>query len=91
MLERPFEMLSHGMNGSGKTSLLKLLLGQPLDHGGVYSLGAGLVHSYVPRDTSHLKGSLSEFAEDCVKKCPWQLTNRPEPDILVTSKDFDVR
>lgn len=91
MLERPFETLSHGKNGSVKTSLLKLLLGQPLDHGGVYSLGAGLVRSCVPQDTSHLKGSLSEFAEDCVKKPPWQLTNRPEPDILVTSKDFDVR
>ena len=53
-----------GKNGSGKTSLLKLLLGQPLDHGGVCALGSGLVVSYVPQDTSHLRGSLSQFAQD---------------------------
>lgn len=67
MLERPFETLSHGKNGSVKTSLLNLLLGRPLDHGGVCALGSGLVLSYLPQDTSHLKGSLSEFAEGCVK------------------------
>ena len=28
------------------------------------ALGSGLVVSYVPQDTSHLRGSLSQFAQD---------------------------
>ncbi|MCI8539161.1 MAG: ABC-F type ribosomal protection protein [Oscillospiraceae bacterium] len=52
-----------GKNGGGKTSLLKLLLGQPVEHRGTVRTGAGLVISYVPQDTSHLRGTLSSFAE----------------------------
>ncbi len=53
-----------GKNGSGKTSLLKLLLGQSIEHSGTLAVGSGLILSYVPQDTSFLKGSLSEFAEN---------------------------
>lgn len=52
-----------GKNGSGKSSLLKLLLNAPIEHTGTITIGSGLVISYVPQDTSHLNGSLSEFAE----------------------------
>lgn len=52
-----------GRNGSGKSSLLKLLLGQPIEHTGSLSVASGLVISYVPQDTSHLRGDLSAFAE----------------------------
>ncbi len=52
-----------GRNGSGKSSLLKLLLGEPIQHTGTVAVGSNLVGSYVPQDTSHLSGSLSEFAE----------------------------
>ena len=52
-----------GKNGAGKTSLLKLLAGQEAEHQGKITLGSGIVLSYVPQDTSFLKGSLSEFAE----------------------------
>ena len=52
-----------GRNGSGKSSLLKLLLGEPIQHTGTVAVGSNLVVSYVPQDTSHLSGSLSEFAE----------------------------
>lgn len=52
-----------GKNGSGKSSLLKLLLNYPIKHTGTVTIGSGLVISYVPQDTSHLKGNLSEFAE----------------------------
>ena len=54
-----------GINGSGKSSLLKLLTGQPIPHQGTVSIGSGLVLSYVPQDTSCLRGPLSEFAERC--------------------------
>ncbi len=51
-----------GKNGSGKSSLVKLLLNYPIEHTGTAAVGSGLVISYVPQDTSHLSGSLSEFA-----------------------------
>ena len=53
-----------GKNGSGKSSLLKLLIGEPIEHSGTIKIGSGLVISYVPQDTSYLKGTLSEFAKE---------------------------
>lgn len=52
-----------GKNGSGKSSLLKLLMGYDIVHTGEIIKGSGLIISYVSQDTSHLKGSLSDFAE----------------------------
>lgn len=50
-----------GRNGSGKSSLLKLLLGQEIRHDGALSLAPGLKVSYVPQDTSFLRGPLGDF------------------------------
>lgn len=50
-----------GRNGSGKSSLLKLLMGQEIRHDGELSLAPGLKVSYVPQDTSFLRGSLGDF------------------------------
>ncbi len=52
----------HGKNGCGKSSLLKLLAGEPVAYTGVLTKASGMVISYVPQDTSHLRGSLSEYA-----------------------------
>ena len=52
-----------GKNGSGKSSLLKLLLNYTIEHTGTVAIGSGLIISYVPQDTSHLNGNLSKFAE----------------------------
>lgn len=52
-----------GQNGAGKTSLLKLLLGQDIEHRGTLKVGSGITLSYVPQDLSNLTGSLSEFAD----------------------------
>lgn len=89
-----------GGNGSGKSSLLKIMMEESygkdmqgrqhlqssespagsmavcsggtqawqcrrnrINHTGTITVGSGLVISYVPQDTSHLKGSLSDFAE----------------------------
>lgn len=55
-------VLLDGGNGSGKSSLLKLLTGQPISYTGTLRLGSGLILSYVPQDASSLQGSLSAFA-----------------------------
>ena len=53
-----------GRNGSGKSSLLKLLTGADIDHGGTVATASGLVVSYVPQDTAHLRGTLTDYAAD---------------------------
>lgn len=51
-----------GGNGSGKSSILNLLLGQSIPHTGEVTIGSGLVISHVPQDASHLHGNLTDFA-----------------------------
>lgn len=51
-----------GRNGSGKTSLMKLLLGEEIAYTGKYKVAAGLKISYVSQDTSYLCGSLKDFS-----------------------------
>lgn len=53
-----------GANGSGKSSLLKLILGQSIQHTGTVSVGSGLTISYVPQNTGHLRGTLTDFARE---------------------------
>ena len=52
-----------GRNGSGKSSLLKLLTDDALAHSGRVTVGSGLVISVVAQDSSSLSGTLTEFAE----------------------------
>ena len=52
-----------GKNGSGKSSLLKLILGEKISFQGEVRLGANLKISYVSQDTSHLRGTLSDYAK----------------------------
>ena len=53
-----------GKNGSGKSSLIKLLAGEEIPHTGFVKKGSGLVISYVPQDASFLSGTLTSFAEE---------------------------
>lgn len=53
-----------GKNGSGKTSIIKLLLGQPVPHTGIMTVDSGVKISYVSQDTSFLRGELSAFAAE---------------------------
>ena len=53
-----------GRNGSGKSSILKLLVGENITHIGNVKIGTNLVVSYVPQDISFLKGSVSDFADE---------------------------
>ena len=53
-----------GRNGCGKSSLLKLLVGQPIAHTGTLEIGSRLTVSYVPQDMSFLSGSADDFAAE---------------------------
>ena len=53
-----------GKNGSGKSSILKLLCGQKLDHEGQLWVGSGVKLSYVSQSTEGLCGSLGDYAAE---------------------------
>ncbi|CAH2715959.1 ABC-F type ribosomal protection protein Lsa(B) [Neobacillus rhizosphaerae] len=64
IVEQGDRIVLDGKNGSGKSSILKLIQGNPIQHTGTMNLGSGLIISYVQQDTSHLKGLLSDFIEE---------------------------
>ena len=53
-----------GANGSGKSSIIKLLCGENIPHTGEVWLGNGLKISYVSQDTSGLRGKLTDLARE---------------------------
>lgn len=53
-----------GKNGSGKSSIIKLICGEDLTYTGTFRKGSQLKISYVSQDTSHLQGSLTDYARD---------------------------
>ena len=58
-----------GGNGTGKTSLLRLILGEELAHTGLLRRASGLEISYVPQRSDHLTGALTDFAEhQCIDR-----------------------
>ncbi|WP_340673862.1 Lsa family ABC-F type ribosomal protection protein [Brevibacillus agri] len=51
-----------GKNGSGKSSILKLICGEDVRYTGTFRKGSQLKISYVSQDTSHLQGNLTDYA-----------------------------
>ncbi|MVX64611.1 Lsa family ABC-F type ribosomal protection protein [Clostridium chromiireducens] len=51
-----------GKNGSGKSSIIKLICGEDIKYTGTFRKGSELKISYVSQDTSHLKGNLTNYA-----------------------------
>lgn len=51
-----------GKNGVGKSSLLKLMLGNKIAYNGNFKIANDLKISYVSQSTENLKGNLKEFA-----------------------------
>lgn len=63
-VERGDRIAVCGSNGSGKSSLIKLIMGENISHLGKILRGSGLKISYVGQDASWLTGSLSEYAQE---------------------------
>lgn len=61
-VERGDRIALCGRNGSGKSSILKLLCGQKIPYTGTLERGSRLKISYVAQDTAHLRGSLTDYA-----------------------------
>ena len=53
-----------GSNGSGKTSLLRLIQGEEVPHAGELWRASGLIISYVPQQADHLWGNPMTWAEE---------------------------
>ena len=53
-----------GKNGCGKSSLLKLIVGENVPHTGHIRLASGLVISYIPQDASFLSGKMRDWIEE---------------------------
>ena len=53
-----------GPNGCGKSSVLKLVCGEEIPHTGLSETASRLKISYVPQDSSFLRGDLRDFARE---------------------------
>ena len=53
-----------GKNGSGKSSIIKLILGKDINYQGELYIQSGLKISYVSQETSFLSGKLDDFIQD---------------------------
>ncbi len=62
-IEQGDKIAIQGKNGSGKSSIFKLIYGEDIPHSGIVRKNNKLIISYVSQDTSDLYGNLSEYAE----------------------------
>ncbi len=53
-----------GKNGSGKSSIIKLILGDNISYQGDLYIQSGLKISYVSQETSHLSGKLNDYIKN---------------------------
>ncbi|MBS7217479.1 ribosomal protection-like ABC-F family protein [Thomasclavelia spiroformis] len=53
-----------GKNGSGKSSIIKLIMGGNIEYEGKINIGSNLKIAYLSQDDSNLSGSLDDYARD---------------------------
>lgn len=53
-----------GRNGSGKSSIIKLICGEDITYTGVFKKASQLKISCVAQNTAHLRGNLTDYARD---------------------------
>ena len=63
-IQRGDRIALQGKNGCGKSTVLKCLCGENILYTGQLFIASGLKISYVPQDTSFLRGTLSEYASE---------------------------
>lgn len=63
-IEQGDRIVITGKNGSGKSSLLKLIYGEPLSYSGTLQIASQLRMSYVSQQTAHLQGNLKDYARN---------------------------
>lgn len=63
-IEQGDRVALYGKNGSGKSSVVKLICGEDIAYAGVFRKASQLKISYVSQDTSRLKGNLTDYARE---------------------------
>ena len=77
-----------GKNGIGKSSILKLILGNDIKYNGDFKVANDLIISYVPQGTEDLKGTLKEFAK--TEKIDESIFKAMLVKMGLSQKDFDT-
>ncbi len=79
-----------GKNGCGKSSVLKLICGEKIMYQGNLHRASGLKISYVSQDTSHLHGTLTDYAKSlCIDESVFKSTLR-KMDFKRTQFEKDI-
>lgn len=58
------QVILRGKNGCGKSSMLKLIMGDAVSHQGRLEIASGLKISYVSQDAEQLCGTIDDFARE---------------------------
>lgn len=64
MIEQGDRIALYGKNGSGKSSIIKLICGESMTYTGSFRKASQLRISYISQGTSQLRGSLTDYARE---------------------------